>query len=149
MGMFDAATGDLVTYLKTQSGVTALVGAGTSARIYPDVAKQGVALPHLVFAISGSESFRHLGGDSGMRRSVVQFFAFAATRAGSNVLAEQVRLALANFRGAMGDSYIADCSTSVPMLSGYDEARDASDQAKYWAMTVFDMFHHETVVSNQ
>jgi hypothetical protein len=148
MGLLDASTGDLVTYLKTRTGITALVGATTSARIYPDVAKQGAALPHLVYTVSGGDSYRHLGGGSGLRRTVLQVYAFAATRAGADALAEQVRLALANFRGTWTDSTIYDCETAAPPVNGYDEAEDASDQAKYWSMYVFDLFHNETAVAS-
>jgi hypothetical protein len=148
MGLLDASTGDLVTYLKTRTGITALVGATTSARIYPDIAKQKASLPHLVYTVSGGDSFRHLRGDSGIRRTVLQVFAYAATRAGADALAEQVRQSLANYRGTWSDTRVHDCRTAAPPLSGYDPAEDASDQAKYWTMVVFDLFHNETAVSN-
>lgn len=146
MGMFDASTGDLITFLKTKSGITALVGAATSARIYPVYAKQGAALPHLVYVQNGGDSYRHLGGGSGIRRTVLQVFAFAATQAGADTLAEQVRIALANYRGLMGDSRVHDCQQAATALTGWDEAEDASDTSRYWTMLVFDLMHNETAV---
>lgn len=146
MGMFDASTGDLVTYLKTRTGITALVGATTSARIYPVYAKQGAALPHLVYVQNGGESYRHLSKGSGIRRTVLQVFCYAATQAGADQLAEQVRLSLANYRGAMGDSRVHDCQQAASALTGWDEAEDASDTARYWTMLVFDLMHNETAV---
>ena len=148
MGMFDASSGDLVTFLKTQTGITALVGATTSARIYPVYAKQNATLPHLVYVQNGGESHRHLGGGSGIRRTVLQVFAYAATQAGADALAEQVRLALANHRGAMGDSTVNDCQQAAAPLTGWDQPQDSSDAAKYWTMLVFDLFHNETAVTN-
>jgi len=63
-------------------------------------------------------------------------------------LAEQVRLSLANHRGAMGDSTVYDCRQDVAALTGYDQADDASDTSRYWTMLVFDISHNETAVSN-
>jgi len=148
MGMFDASTGDLVTYLKTQSGVTALVGAATSARIYPVYAKEKAALPYLIYAQNGGESFRHLGGGSGARRTVLQVFAYAATQSGADELAEQSRQSLANHRGAMGSSNVLDCQQIGTAITSFDEAEDASDSRRYWTMIVFDLYHNETAVSN-
>jgi hypothetical protein len=148
MGMFDASTGDFVTYLKTQGGITALVGSGTSARIYPMYAKEGASLPMLVYVQSGGESYRHLSGGSGMRRSVVQVYACAATQAGADALAEQVRLSLANHRGAMGDSTVNDCQQASSPITNFDEAEDASDSRRYWTMIPFDLYYNETAVAN-
>jgi len=148
MGMFDASSGDLVTYLKTQDGVTALVGSGTSARIYPVYAKEGASLPYLVFVQSGGESYRSLSGGSGIRRTALQIYAYAATQAGSDALAEQVRLSLSNHRGAMGDSTVHDCQQVSTAQTDFDEAEDASDSRRYWTMLVFDLFHNETAVAN-
>jgi hypothetical protein len=148
MGMFDASSGDLVTFLKAQTGITALVGSTTSARIYPVYAKQNAALPYIVYVQSGGDSHRHLGGGSGIRRTVLQVYCYGATQSGADALAEQVRLALANHRGAMGDSTVNDCQQTVAPLTGFDEAEDASDSRRYWTMLVFDMSHNETAVSN-
>ncbi|HUS39179.1 MAG TPA: DUF3168 domain-containing protein [Pirellulales bacterium] len=148
MAMFDASTGDLVTYLKTQTGITALVGSTTSARIYPVYAKQGAALPFLVFVQSGGDSFRHLSGGSGIRRTALQIYAFAATQAGADALAEQVRLSMANHRGTMGSSTVYDCDHVATAVTGFDEAEDASDSRRYWTMIVFDLYHNETAVAN-
>ena len=148
MGMFDASTGDLVTYLKAQAGVTALVGATTSARIYPVYAKQGASLPLLVYVQNGGTSFRHLGGGSGIRRTVLQVYAYAATQAGADALAEQVRVALSNHKGSMGSSTVNDCQQINTAVTGFDKAEDASDSRRYWTMLVFDLFHNETAVAN-
>lgn len=148
MGMFDASSGDLVTFLKAQTGITALVGSTTSARIYPVYAKQKAALPYIVYVQSGGDSHRHLGGGSGIRRTVLQVYCYGATQSGADALAEQVRLALANHRGAMGSSFVNDCKHDVEPFSGCDEAEDASDASRYWTMLVFDLSHNETAVSN-
>ena len=148
MGMFDASSGDLVTFLKAQTGITALVGSLTSARIYPVYAKQKAALPYIVYVQSGGDSHRHLGGGSGMRRTALQVYCYGATQSGADALAEQVRLALANHRGAMGDSTVYDCRQEVAAFTGYDQADDGSDASRYWTMLVFDISHNETAVSN-
>ena len=148
MGMFDASSGDLVTFLKAQTGITALVGSTTSARIYPNVAKQKVSLPYIVYLRSGGDSHRHLKGGSGMRRTVLQVYCYGATDSGADALAEQVRLALANHRGSMGSSFVNDCQQTVAPFTGFDEAEDGSDSRRYWTMLVFDMSHNETAVSN-
>jgi hypothetical protein len=148
MGMFDASTGDLVTFLKGKTGVTALVGSSTSARIYPVYAKQKAALPYLIYVQSGGDSHRSLSGGSGMRRTALQMYCYGATQGGADALAEQVRLALANYRGLMGDSTVFDCRQEVAAMTGFDEAQDGSDARRYWTMLVFDLSHNEAVVAN-
>ena len=137
---------EFVTYLKTQSGVTDLVGTGTAARIYPDVPRQGATLPFLVLAETvGGQSWETIGGDpSGMAEAVFQVWAFDNDRGDANDLAEAVRLAgpLQGYRGAMGSTKVRVTSPEG-RFAGADLPKDSSDRKRYYCRRNFHLFYDE------
>ena len=123
---------ELKTYLKTKSAVTDLIGAGTAARIYPHTAKQGVALPYIVYEIFQGESYEHLGGISGLAENRIQIDCFAATSEGAYALAEAVRLApVQMFRGTMGSTAVT-VSSDDGYESGYEPPEKGGTQKLYF-----------------
>ena len=104
---------DFKTKLKAESTVTDLVGAGASARIYPDVPKHNMTLPAIVYGEGrGGESYEHLSGALGTAETVMVVDSYAATRAAANNLAEVVRVALQGpVHTAWGDSHVNSVST--------------------------------------
>lgn len=109
--MADIAS-ELITYLKTKSAVTDLVGTSTAARIYYGDAKQGVALPYIVIRVFDGTSHEHLGGITGMAMNRVEVNCYAATSSAASALAEAVRLApLQKFRGTMGSTYVHEVAS--------------------------------------
>ena len=134
MGFFDASTGDLFTYWKTKSEITALVGMGTSARIYAQGAKAGEPMPFVVVIPAGGNDHRHLSGLSGIRRQVMEVIACGSTQASADALAEAVRSETADYRGVMGASWVNQVLQETAPESGYDQPLDGSHQGRYWTM---------------
>lgn len=128
--MADIAS-ELITYLKTIGGVTALVGTGTAARIYYGDAKQGVALPYVVVDLKSGTSHEHLNGISGLAMSRVEVNCYGATSAAAWALAEAVRLApLQKYRGTMGSTYVHEVASPdgygkeyIPPVTGDNRKR--------------------------
>ena len=109
--------GELITYLKTKSRITDLVGAGAAARIYIDDAKQGVALPFITMEIYSARSEEWLKGISGLATNRIEINAYAATYESAYQLAEEIRLApLQHYQGDMGATWVSSCTA----FDGYE-----------------------------
>ena len=144
MAFFDAKTGDLVTYWKTQAGITALIGTTTSTRAYPELAKEEASRPMVVYSVAqGGQAPRHLSGGNAVRSSIVNVWAFDTTRAGADALAEAVRQATENYRGTMGSSYVHDCRATSPD-TGAAPANDGSQVKDYWTRIVYEIWYSVT-----
>ena len=135
---------EIKTYLKSKSGITDLVGSGSSARIYTSRAREGKPLPYIIIAISGGQSSEHLGGITGLATSAVNVWACASTSTGADALAELIRLApLQGYRGLIGTTK-ATVSAQSHRDDGYEESGDGSDSAAYyWTRRVFMVTHTE------
>lgn len=134
---------ELITYLKTKSGITSLVGSGVNARIYKHDAKQGVSLPYIVIYVYEGVSTQHISAISGVASNRVEVSCYASTDAGAYALAEAVRLApLQMYRGTMGSTYVH----TVDGESSYDQNRDVpvkgANEIRYWYSR--DYFIHYT-----
>lgn len=125
---------ELVTYLKTISAITTLVGSGTAARIYKDSeAKQGVSLPYIVFEVFEGASQEDLGGISGMATNRIQLDCYAATSGGAYTLAEAVRLApLQMYRGQMNTTNVSNVTSNGGYERGIDRPTRGGNQRRYW-----------------
>lgn len=143
MGLFDERTGGLVTYWKSVSAITSLVGTTTAARIYPDMAKQGAALPYIIYTRNGGEVFIHLRGSTGARTSVVHVYCCASTRAGADALAEAVKQNTQNKRDTWSGTNILWVFCTDAPDDGYDAPQDKGHQARYWTRLVFRIVHSE------
>ena len=114
---------NLKTYLKTISGVTALVGAGAAARIYTNLAKQGVATPYRI-----------------------QVDCYGATEAEAYNLAEAVRLApLQMYRGTFGDADAVAIISPDGYRQGIDNPSKGGNQRRYWISRDFTVTYREAV----
>lgn len=86
---------DLFAALGQYAGLNALVGA----RIYPDVAPQGVAVPYVVWQEISDLEVNDLGGSSaesgGLDQYRVQVTCWAATGTQARAIRKQVRAAMA------------------------------------------------------
>lgn len=144
MAFLDAKTGDLITYWKTQSGITSIVGSGSSARIYPELAREPADKPFVVFSsATGGVSPRNLSGGCPVRFAEVNVWAYGATKAAADALAEAVRQATENYRGTMGTAFVYDAAAGAPD-SGVDLPQDASDAKRYWTRIPFTIVHAVT-----
>ena len=133
------------THLKTISDVTTLVGTGTSARIYPDMLRQGCTLPAIIYYETGGESWEYLGGIGGLRHTVMHVVAYGATRAAANELADTIRTKAlnANFKGDMGTTHVSGINASEARSTGVDRSDDKSDTKRYWCDRIYDLYHVE------
>lgn len=135
---------ELLTYWKTVSAITALVGTTTNARIWPDEFKQGGALPAIVYDEAGGEDITQLGSKTGagLCRSVVHIYAYGATRAAANELAEIVRIGTQNgARGNFGSTYVNEVVFSSHRDWGTDSPQDSSSTPRYWTRRICDIWH--------
>lgn len=83
------------------SAVTALVGASTAARIYPQVIPQDVARPAIAYRKSDSPKEYSHGGFSHLARSRFTFTCEAETYTAAKALATVVRDAFHGFVGTI------------------------------------------------
>lgn len=146
-GLFDEQNGGLVTYWKSVAAITALVGSTTNARIYPDQAKQGAALPHLVYTrASGGNVFRHLAGMSGVRTSVLHVYAYDSSRSGADALAEAVKQSMHSgfARASRSGVWVNACFVDDATDDGVDDVAPGTDVKKYWSRLVLRIVHAET-----
>jgi hypothetical protein len=83
-------------YLAGAAGVTAIVGAGASARIYPDVIPQDKALPAVAYARMVTEPVSTVHSGAQVAELVtMQAQCWAATRTAADALADAATAALA------------------------------------------------------
>jgi len=141
----DSNTGDLVTWMKTKSTITSLVGTdtvelGNQCRLYADNAKQGVSLPYIVFIQAGGEAYHHHGGVNSIRETVLHFYCYGATDTVANTLVEAVKTELdALQRVTIGSTWVEMTLTDIPD-SGND-LEPASDKRRYWRRIVTNIVH--------
>lgn len=122
-----------MTYLKTKSAITSLIGTGDNARIYLGFPKQGASLPYIVLEVFEGLSAEHLTGISGIAENRVQIDCYAETKNGAHDLAEAVRLApLQMYRGTLGDTFANSITSPAGARRGYDDPSQGSNQARFW-----------------
>lgn len=138
----DQSTGGFCTKLKATASITALIGSGASARIYEDVAKQGVAAPYIVYLQGdGGESYRHHGGITSLRETVVHVYCYGDTTANANALAEAVKLAgELGGQSSWGSTAVHTVTASIPD-GGTESPIDGSDTNKPWRRVVLRILH--------
>ena len=93
---------DLRAFLADDDGIGELVGT----RIYPDVAAQGAALPHLVYTRITTDRGHTMDGPEGVQRPQFLMPCWAETRLSARALADKVRAALDGYKGAMGETTV-------------------------------------------
>ena len=118
------------------SSLFALVGN----RIYPDVLPQGFSVRNggaLTYTIIDTVHDHLINGLSGIARSRIEFAAFASTRAGANLIAENVRaFGLQGYTGAMGGVLIESVMIASGIQTLDERPTDGSQEHRY--MTIFD-----------
>lgn len=83
----------LVTYLKSKTSITDIIGSGANARIEPDGLTQGVAVPAIVYRrISTTHGQTINGSVAGIAWTRFEINAIAATRLQADQLSEAIRL---------------------------------------------------------
>jgi hypothetical protein len=82
---------DIRTALLAMNAVTAIVGTGDSARIYPDVFDENcTTLPAILVEVDSEDPQNDIDGRGGLRIGLATLTCRATTRQGSRALAEAV-----------------------------------------------------------
>lgn len=146
MGIWDEKTGSFVSFIRSQSAITALIGANDSCRCWPDTIRQGATLPALMYTRLGGERIRHLGGGTGKARTVLHVYCYASTRAGADALSRAVISALDNYRGTWttGTITINDVQIFDAPTDGIDIMQDSSQDVRYWTLLPMAIIHSES-----
>lgn len=136
---------EFVTYLKATSGITALVGSGTSARIWQqDGPRESTTQASLCVILQADESIDHLGGQSTLSRAdvAVQCYAFSPTD--RNTLAAAVRAAMPHDGSvtAMGSLAVTEIVTMSPRSDGDYVGAAGSDARLYFSNFVFRIWYY-------
>lgn len=135
---------DLLTYLKSQSTITAIVGSGTSARIYPDFIKEGMSRPCIQYRkISGGE-ITGISGGHGLHKATFEITAIAANRASADALDDALYDVLQGGNRTMGSTVVTEVVVNQDGRdAGADPAAAGSDQHDYWSRTNYELWYSE------
>lgn len=88
---------DLWTYLQTQTGLTALIGA----RLHPVQLPQNPTFPAVVFTKISKPRIVSQQGDSGLSNPRYQFTCWAVRHSVAVQIAGEIRISLSGFKGTM------------------------------------------------
>lgn len=87
----------LTTYLLAQSGLTSLI----SRKLYPEEMPQGTVLPAVTHIGISDIKLHTLTGQLKIERPVLQYTAYAYTKAEAKAVAEQLKTALSDYQGTL------------------------------------------------
>lgn len=126
----------LYAWLLQETGVTALVGSGTSARIYPVLAPQDTASPYVTYQVIDSPQLHTLDpGPAGLSHPRVQIDCYAQGMGGYaqvQALSEAIKgtessIKLNGYRGTLGGVTVQGAHlTSEQDI--FEPPQDASDE---------------------
>ncbi len=87
----------LVAHLLAQPGLTALIGN----RLYPDLLEDDTSLPAVVYLNVSDTKDHTLAGQLDLESPVIQFTAYAETKAQAKAVSRQIKAALQDFAGTL------------------------------------------------
>jgi len=133
--MKDIRTG-LFAFLSADPGVSALVTADGTVRIFPIKLPQGEKRASVVYTrISGQSEYTMQGADA-LARSRMQIDAWAPTAPAASDLANKVKDAINGYRGAMG-------SVNVQGVFMDNERESYDDVVQLFGVSRDYFLHHE------
>lgn len=139
----------LQTHLAGVSAVTAIVGSGSSSRIYVDVAPEKAADSHVIYSIDSTELFESLSGATvGTARSVVSIACRGTTRQAVTDLGKAIRRALMDLNaekiatGLSGGLFIDSVSVETGGAESLvEQPREGDDEWRYVDRHKYQIFH--------
>lgn len=145
MGLYDEKTGDLITWLKTKATITAIVGSGDNAQIYPRREPQDITGEALVFDRVTGQQFTNVGAESGIRRDVVHFYSYGDKASEAETLDEALHAVLAPGgvllrNTTMGGSQINLVRQLDGPTSGEDNPVKSDARYRYWTMSAYEIY---------
>ena len=87
----------LIVYLKAHTGLSALI----STRLYFEELPQGTSFPAVVIIKISDFKDHYLSGQCELERPIFQFTAMGLTKASARLVANQLKLALCDYQGAL------------------------------------------------
>jgi hypothetical protein len=143
---------ELITYLKTVSGVTAIIGTSTAARIYnQDGPPQGVLNPTQAGNTRGAVCIvkqedmntGYMGGRSALNKATFAITSYAVTPTDRNTLNNAVWAGLApEIVQTMGSTAISEIVTINKGSDGDDYTAPGSDQRLYVAQAAYSIWYY-------
>ncbi len=94
--------------LRDDAGVSALIGSGASARVYPQLLPHGQTLPACVFQMVDVDPVHASGTTVALRAAEYQITCYASTYEAAVGLADQVRDALSRHSGTVDGTVIQE-----------------------------------------
>lgn len=138
-GFLNELTGDFVKFLREDTVVKSLVGEGTAARIYPEMARQGQPPPYIVYTQAGGSSEKNATQLDGCIDLVVHVYAYGDSQPVSRQLAAAVADRMLPTQAIIGDGTKLHVCNGGVADSGVDASRDGSDRKRFWTRLVFRM----------
>lgn len=136
---------EFVTYLKTVSGITSLVGSGSSARIWQqDGPRESTTQSCLCVVLQGDQSIDHLGGESTLSRADIAVQCYAATPTDRNALAAAVDAAMPHDSSvsAMGSLAVTEIVGMASRSDGDYVGPAGSDARLYFSNFVYRIWYY-------
>ena len=87
----------LTSYLLGFSGLAALIGD----KLYPDELPQGIKLPAVIYSKISDVKDHTLVGQNRLESPMIQFAAFAGSKAAAKAIANQLKAGLCDFQGEL------------------------------------------------
>jgi len=145
VSLYDEKTGDLITWLKTKAPITALVGVGDNAQIFPRVEPQDITGDALVFDRVTGEQFHNIETESPIRRDVVHFYGYSNKSSVADAIEGVVHDAFAPAgvpirEATFGVSKIHLIRQLGGPTNGMDSPRKADGQWRYWTMGAYEIY---------
>jgi len=137
----------LYEYLSTHPGVTALV----ADRIFPVIAHQGAATPHIIYQRIGGARPQQLRAPVGVINPLYQFTVAVDTSdaddapAKAHECAEALRNAMDGFRGDMGAVDVRDVRLDSGPRDSFVPFGDGDEGGKFTTSQDYSIWHTEAV----
>jgi hypothetical protein len=118
------------------AGLTALIGAGSAARLFPVAEEQEHALPRLIYEKDTPRPIAGIWSDSGWYKTHIRFRAYGQTAMAAKQVIEQVRAAYQRYHGQVSTIWVEDVKATGWGSDDYD-----IDLAQFWEEVEFEFFY--------
>jgi hypothetical protein len=132
-------TGDFVIYLREATTISSLVGTGTDARIFPEMARQGAAAPYITYTQAGGSSEKHLAGLDGCQDLIMHVYAYGDSPNVSHELAHAIHDRMLPTQAAVGGGTKLHVCNGGIIDTGVEAAKEGSDRKRFWTRLVLRM----------
>lgn len=133
----DELSGDLVRHLRSPVAISGLVGAAQDARIFPESARFGSAMPQIVYTQADGHTPKILTGPDGCEELTLHIYCYSSSQPQSRALARSVHDACIGANNSIWgqDTIVHLCNGGI-VDTGRDAATDHSDQKYFWTRLV-------------